>query len=80
MLIVIENIPHGSVLDHFNLSYIFLLPRVPNGCWVLKKESYIIMFLKGRFFIFSIMCLNVSFGKCQGVIAFSCELVNVFGP
>ena len=35
---------------------------------------------KGRFFNFPIMCLDVSFNKFQGVIAFSCELVNVFGP
>ena len=77
MLIVIEDIPNGSVLDHFNLIYVFILPRVLSGCGVLKKGSYICF--QGRFFNFPIMCLDVSFNKFQGVIAFSCEMVNVFG-
>ena len=45
------------------------------------KRFYI--YFKCRFFNFPIMCLNVSFDKfqhVQGVIAFSCKLVNVFGP
>ena len=32
VLMVIEDISHGSVLDHFNLIYVFILPGVPNGC------------------------------------------------
>ena len=30
--VLIEDISHGSVLDHFNLIYVFILPRFPNGC------------------------------------------------
>ena len=66
VMIVIEDISHGSVLDHFNLMYVFILPRVPNGCRsVLKKGSNIC--LKDRFLNFPIMCLDVSFNKFQGV-------------
>ena len=33
-----------------------------------------------RFFNFSVLCLNISLNKFQGVISFHCELVNMLGP